>query len=602
MRRIIRPEAQARWLLPSLSLITPQYIEAILRGALVGSHVFQWQLFDLMEDTWPRLVKNLNEVKRAGIAELRERWLVEPWAPAEEGAAKESQDRQRLVEEALFGMTGAPALNENALDASLYDALDSWAKGTSLLEINYEMRESATMGTIVAPRSTYWVHPSNYAWGSDGNLRLIVQGSDPDSEPRLHRDVPSGRGGTTYLRTDTQINAGGYDSMMMDIPEDKFIVAICKARTGHPLGGALLRPLAWWWCASNFSADWLLNLAQIFGLPIRWATYLNGAPNETVDAICDMLANLGSAGWAAFPQGTQIELKEPSGSSREYPQSTMLDRCDTQCDLLILGQTLTTQVRREGGSRALGEVHNDVRKEVVDAVARFLAELLNEQFIPSILRLNYGDQEMRPRFVPKDEEDPEAAKAAAEVLQIAVATGIPVPVDYALSKLGIPRAADGEEIVKMPTPAAAQTTGGKTESGKQKAENQARRNPDKSGLASLVACCDGIHAKDSAQEKLVQRVLEDLTGVEAKWLGGVKPFFRKLVQAAESGEVSDQEFIAVLKRAQAELPELFAKLDRKALAAALENAMGSAVVNGAVRGAIERRRSGSSSASYGGLT
>ena len=70
-----------------------------------------------------------------------------------------------------------------------------------------------------------------------------------------------------------------------------------------------MRPLVWWWCAANFSADWLLNLAQIFGLPFRWATYEPTAAQETVDRICTMLQNMGSAGWAAFPAGTSLELK-----------------------------------------------------------------------------------------------------------------------------------------------------------------------------------------------------------------------------------------------------------------------------------------------------
>src|SRR5262249_35052705 len=52
---LLRPQALGRWLLPQLSAITPQYLEAVLRGALAGDHVQQWQLFDLMLDTWPEL-------------------------------------------------------------------------------------------------------------------------------------------------------------------------------------------------------------------------------------------------------------------------------------------------------------------------------------------------------------------------------------------------------------------------------------------------------------------------------------------------------------------------------------------------------------------
>src|SRR5689334_16505047 len=50
LSRILRPQAAYRWLLPQLAAMTPQYIEMVLRGALAGSHVQAWELFDLMED------------------------------------------------------------------------------------------------------------------------------------------------------------------------------------------------------------------------------------------------------------------------------------------------------------------------------------------------------------------------------------------------------------------------------------------------------------------------------------------------------------------------------------------------------------------------
>src|SRR6185369_7350387 len=81
LARIIGPQAAYRWLLPQLSAITPQYIEMVLRGAMQGSYIQIWQLFDLMEDTWPRLVKDLNELKHA-VQALD--WQLEPWAEEDE--------------------------------------------------------------------------------------------------------------------------------------------------------------------------------------------------------------------------------------------------------------------------------------------------------------------------------------------------------------------------------------------------------------------------------------------------------------------------------------------------------------------------------------
>lgn len=581
MLRIIRPEAQPRWLLPTLSTITPQYLEAVLRGALTGNHVFQWELFDLMEDTWPRLVKNLNELKSSAIAHLQEDWQLQPYAVKGKPPTPEAVDRAELVKEALLEMPGDASRDENSFDETCYDILDAWAKGTSLLEIIWEVREREGGGEIQAPQSTSWVHPTNYAW--DGaRLGLLLQDAAINGR-RTDGRMPS------YSNPGT--------SQLEELPPDKFLVCVRKAKTGHPLGGPLLRSLAWWWCAANFSADWLLNFAQVFGLPIRWANYADNASQETINAINAMLENMGSMGYGSFPAGTSIELKEAGKSGDQLPQASILDRADKQCDLLILGQTLTTQVSKEGGSRALGEVHENVLDKVVHAAAKYLARVLNRQMIPSVCRLNYGDTLECPRFVPED-EDLDKGKSKAEVIQIAVATGIPVPVNFALEKLNIPKAEAGEQLIEMPSTAQPGMPGDTSGDGGQ-ANGAAYRNGNGPAVAGLAAhranpALSGdeeivLQARDAAAtEKVIDHALENLTGVEARWLGGVKPFFQDLVLKAQNADVSDADFNQALDRARRQIPELFGNLKSSHLQTAMEEAMGAAVVNGALRGHMKR--------------
>ena len=300
LARIIRPEVQQRWLLPQLAAITPRYIENILRGAMAGAHIQQWELFELMEDTWPRLMKNLNEVKRAASSMS---WKLEAWAEEDMPPTATALAKQKTVSRAVWTMKPRPGWDENAFTATIIDILDAWGKGTSVLEIDWELR-----GDIWAPRSTYWVHPRNYGWTQEGYLGLIRTPAAGPMSPAYQPNLPlpaSPLPQSGLLPSNVSYGA-------VEFPEDKFLVAICKAKSGHPLSGALLRPLAWWWCAMNFSADWLLNFAQVFGLPFRWANYDPNAPQSTIDAICQMLANMGSNGWAAFPAGTTLELKEGS--------------------------------------------------------------------------------------------------------------------------------------------------------------------------------------------------------------------------------------------------------------------------------------------------
>lgn len=83
-------------------------------------------------------------------------------------------------------------------------------------------------------------------------------------------------------------------------------------------------------------------------------------------------------------------------------------------------------------------------------------------------------------------------------------------------------------------------------------------------------------------DKLSAAVLEDLTGVTTEWLSPVRPFFERLAALAMSKQVTDEDFIAALSKAQAQLPEMFDMLDTQALEDAFANAMGTAALSGSV--------------------
>ena len=436
LAKILRPQAAYRWLLPQLAAITPNYIEMVLRGAMAGSHVQAWELFDLMEDTSPRLLKNLNELKRAVMAMD---WALAPWQEEGRPPSDRAKEKVRLVSGALRRMRPAAAADENGFSGTIYDVLDAWGKGQAVLEVDWEVRPWGEFGDVVAPRATYWVHPTCVAWSMDGILGLRLELTDRSRKGRLDKyTLTPGVWETTSMQP--------MPSSVAEFPKHKFLISICKAKSGTALGGALLRPLAWWWCAANFSADWLLNLGQVFGLPFRWVNYDPAAPQATVDAICSMLERMGSNAWAAFPAGTTLELKEAAQAGDNSPQGDMLDRAEKQMDLLILGQTLTTDVSKHGGSRALGEVHADVRTEVIQAAANFAAGVLNGQLVRSILLLNCGEDSEAPEFrpVPKKEQD---ALANAQRDSTLLADGVPMPRTWFYKRHGIPLPQEGEETI-----------------------------------------------------------------------------------------------------------------------------------------------------------
>lgn len=390
--------------------MTPQYVEMVLRGGLAGAHAQQWELFDLMFDTWPELAGCANEMID-GVMARRTSWRA--WEEEGEKPTPPADEKKALVSAALRRMRPEPGADENDFEETLRDILDGWFRGVSCLEVDWQKIDAGKSGGVLAPRTTFWAHPNHFAWGSDGRLGLV-----------------RGTG-------------------LVPLPEHKFLVGIHKAKSGPALGASLLRPLAWWWCAANFASDWLLNLAQIFGLPFRWANHDPNASQGTVDAICSMLQNMGSAGWAAFPAGTTLELKDTGATGDRSPQGDLLDRADRYARMLVLGQTMSgSQDSSKGGGKAFGSVEADVKGARMDAAARYVCQVINQQLAPSILTLNYGNADECPEMVMEvaasaGTEDANRDKILSEMM--------PLPLAWLRDKYDVPAPGEDEETTASQT-------------------------------------------------------------------------------------------------------------------------------------------------------
>lgn len=413
LARILRPQASQRWTMPHIAAITPQYVEMVLRSALAGDHVRQWELFQMMLDSWPELAACQNELIEGVMAQ---EIAFSPWAEEGEPPTAAALQKQKLVSAALRRMQPDPCADENDLEDTLKDILDGWFRGVTALEVEWFRTPAGVLGDIIAPRATFWAHPDFFAWGADGRLGL--------------------RDGQT----------------VQPFPPHKFLVGIHKAKSGSALGGSILRPLAWWWCAANFASDWLLNLAQLFGLPFRWANHDPNASQETVDAICSMLQNMGSAGWAAFPAGTTLELKDTGTTGDKSPQGDLLDRADRYARMLILGQTMSgSQDSSKGGGKAFGSVEEKVKNARIDAAAKYACKVLNSQLIPSIVELNYGTRDESPAIALLADRDTGIAEAQRDQILSGI---MPLSVKQLRQKYALDEPAPGDET-KSPSAAPA---------------------------------------------------------------------------------------------------------------------------------------------------
>ena len=341
----------------------PNDVEGILYSSIVGDLYWQDQLWSLMVETWPRLSTNLSKLKKA-ISRMD--YGVEPYAEEGEDPTTSAIEKANFVEDALFGMHGRIAFQEHDFQGTLQDIVDSTVSGFTVMEVYWEKRAGG-----IVPQCTRWLPARyyRYPYVIDDVDRLMLN--------------PSGALGGTQL---------------FDFPDYKFLLGITATHCNHPVFSAPMRCLCAWWLASRFGLEWFMTYAQLFGIPRTIAYY---QPGDTLvyQQLINLLRNAGARSWGAFPEGTKIETLAAAGATGHLPQERLIEEADQVCDIMLLGQTLTTEVR-ESGSRALGAVHKHVMDEIVEATAIYCAKQISTQIIPGIIQYNYGNLTEVPTLEP----------------------------------------------------------------------------------------------------------------------------------------------------------------------------------------------------------
>lgn len=533
---IIAPQARERILELFEREQMPGDVRSNLASALTGNLRAQSLMFQAMIDTWPRLQKGLREIK---LSARKAPWKVEPWSKRGEEPDPAAEDLAQELESAVWRMKPDAIRGLNGFESTVEALAEGYFLGHQVLEIHWQRGKDGK----ILPKHTRTLPPRFYDYPTcqDGEDRLMLDRS-----------------------------GSWIGSTLEDFPPHRFLVAVNRGHSGHPSVGAPLRALTGYWLAAVFGLKWMMNFTQLFGVPFRWAEYADVKDRAEV---AKMLRNIGSAGWGAFKAGTKLNFVETSKGGDKIPQRELIRLADEQCDIFILGQTLTSS-EGDHGSRALGDVHSNVRSDLIEGVCDFVGETLTHQLVPSMVALNYGDdREDLPGIWARFEEakDEKMLAERDEVLRRAF-PGLEWSVDQVRKRHGLDVPLDEDDTFRSAGNGAPGDPA--TGQGERPHETDSKRLEAADGSGEM-----------RTPDKLSAAVLEGLTGVSRQWLGPVRPFFDRLAALAMSRTVTDEDFLAALEKARAELPELFEVLDTQALEEAFQEAIGSAMLAGSAEGA-----------------
>lgn len=141
------------------------------------------------------------------------------------------------------------------------------------------------------------------------------------------------------------------------------------------------------------------------------------------------------------------------GAAGNNPFLQMVDWCEKSIARLILGQTLTSGADGKSSTNALGNVHNEVRRDLLVSDVKQLGQTFTQQIILPFLQINFGN--IDPTRIPSfefDTKEPADLALFAESLPKLVDIGMPIPVQWAMDKLGIPEAQENEAVLGRSAP------------------------------------------------------------------------------------------------------------------------------------------------------
>jgi len=376
--------------------LTPQKLSALLRELDAGYCANAMNFFDDMEEKDLHLAAVMQTRLMAAAASPR---VIRP-ASADPRALRHA-DFAREVWEGLHAKTQI-----------LQELLSAIGRGFAIAEIQFEAREGKLVATGInsCPQSlfTFMNH--------EDPLRLL--------------DFPR------------YVEPGNMQGV--EIPRDKFIYHTCRPSCGAPVRFGLYRGLAWYFLFTNYSIkDWMAFM-DIYGIPLRLGKFKPTADDRAREILKQAVQNLGSDAAAVISEDTTIEFIESRLSGSHDLFQNAVEFFNRQKSKRVLGQTLTTE-QGQGGSYALGNVHERVRNDISQLDCLMLEETLTRDFIVPLIKANFGIQKNYPVFAP-DNADTSGRGQRLDDLKKLYDMGAPVPLSQLYGAAGIAEPAAGEPV------------------------------------------------------------------------------------------------------------------------------------------------------------
>lgn len=316
------------------------------------------------------------EQRKAGTSSLE--WGLN--ADAQNGKATE------IIEQALKALD-MPRIISECLDSVLY--------GFQPLEVLWEQRDGLILPRDVLGKPSHW-----FLFDARNHLRFRA---------------------SSYLDG-------------IEIPQRKIILVQHQASYLNPYGVKLLSQCFWPVTFKRSGWRWWVTATEKYGMPFILGKVPRGTDTPEQNDLLQKLENLIQDAITILPNDSQVEIVQGGGNGAQTnsKHKELIDQCNNEIALALLGQTLTSEIGNTG-SYAASKTHNEVRGDIVTADKR-MVERAMQTLVNWIYDINWG-QGAAPTFSMWHDIDID--KDLAERDKILTETGIKFSKSYYLRAYGL---------------------------------------------------------------------------------------------------------------------------------------------------------------------
>ncbi|HEU4958997.1 MAG TPA: DUF935 family protein [Sphingomonas sp.] len=192
------------------------------------------------------------------------------------------------------------------------------------------------------------------------------------------------------------------------LPDRKFWTVTAGGTDDDTTYGEGLAEALYWptWFKRNGVGFWNTFLDK-FAVPTAKGTYPRGSTQKDIDKLLAALKAIANDAGFVVPEGMAVELLQLAQRGADF--ETLCRYMDGAIAKIVLSQTMTTD---NGSSKAQGQVHADVKLEVVKADADLLSDSFNAGPARWFTDLNFGADVASPIVVRIVEEEDDLKEAA----------------------------------------------------------------------------------------------------------------------------------------------------------------------------------------------